>query len=116
MIQIRASNTEVNYYSGGPDRGEAYTLLPENWNRNWHHLAAVSDGQTLTLYIDGKLMVKKELDDKRNLTGTTIFPWNIGRNAENTERKFNGYIDHVMVFDQALSEKEINEYMLWQKD
>ena len=116
VIQVRASNTEVNYYSGGPDRGEAYTLLPLNWNRNWHHLAAVSDGQTLTLYIDGKLMIKKELDDKRNLTGTTTFPWNIGRNAENTERKFNGYIDHVMVFDQPLSEKEINEFMLWQKD
>lgn len=116
VIQVRASNTEVNYYSGGYERGEAYTLLPENWNRNWHHLAGVSDGQSLTLYIDGKLMVKKELDDKRNFTGTTSEPWNIGRNASNPERIFNGYIDHLMVFDKPLTEKEINEFMLFLND
>lgn len=116
VIQIRASNMEVNYYSGGYQRGEAYTLLPGNWNRNWHHLAGVSDGKSLTLYINGQLMVKKVLEDQLNFTGTTNDPWNIGRNAANPDRVFDGYIDHVMVFDKALNEKEVNELMLFMND
>ena len=116
VIQIRASNTEVNYYSGGYQRGEAYTLLPENWNRSWHHIAGVSDGEYLTLYIDGKCVVKKILEDKQNYTGTTNNLWNIGRNAANPDRAFDGYIDHVMVFDRALKENEIKNIMLFYDD
>ena len=116
VIQVRASNTEVNYYSGGYQRGEAYTLLPEDWNRNWHHLAGVSDEQTLKLYIDGQLMVTKPLEEGINFTGTTDHPWNIGRNASHPDRVFDGYIDQLMIFDKALSEKEIKEFMLFMKD
>jgi putative alpha-1,2-mannosidase len=113
VIQIRASNTEVNYYSGGYDRGEAYTLLPETWNRQWHHLAGVSDGKSLTLYIDGKLMVRKELENEANFMGSNIEPWNIGRNASHVDRVFDGYIDHLMVFDKALSQDEVKKFMLF---
>ncbi|WP_242092715.1 GH92 family glycosyl hydrolase [Aestuariivivens sediminicola] len=116
VIQVRASNTEVNYYSGGYQRGEAYTLLPEDWNRNWHHLAGVSDEQNLKLYIDGQLMVTKPLEEGINFTGTTDHPWNIGRNASHPDRVFDGYIDQLMIFDKALSQKEIKEFMLFMKD
>ncbi len=116
VIQVRASNTEVNYYSGGYQRGEAYTLLPTDWNRNWHHLAGVSDGQSLKLYIDGQLMVTKPLEEGINFTGTTDHSWNIGRNASHPDRVFDGYIDQLMIFEKALSAKEINEFMLFMKD
>jgi hypothetical protein len=116
VIQVRASNTEVNYYSGGYQRGEAYTLLPEDWNRNWHHLVGVSDGQSLKLYIDGNLMVTKVLEEAINFTGTTSQPWNIGRNAVNPDRVFDGYIDQLMIFDKVLSVEEIKEFMLFIKD
>ncbi len=113
VIQVRASNTEVNYYSGGYQRGEAYSLVPENWNRQWHHLAGVSDRKELKLYIDGKLMVIKELENQIDFTGTTDKPWNIGRNASNTDRVFDGYIDQLMIFDKALDHEEIKEFMLF---
>ena len=116
VIQVRASNTEVNYYSGGYQRGEAYTLLPKDWNRNWHHLVGVSNGKSLKLYIDGKLMVEKLLGKDMNFASTTGHPWNIGRNAANTDRAYNGYIDQLMIFDKALSDTEIKEFMLFIKD
>ena len=71
---------------------------------------------SLKLYIDGKLMVSKLLEESVSFTGTTNLPWNIGRNAANTDRVFDGYMDQLMIFDKALSGKEINEFMLFIKD
>ncbi len=112
VIQVRASNTEVNYYAGGWQRGEAYSKLPSEWNKRWHHIAGVSTNTSLKLYIDGKLLTEKPIDDVRGALAKTINSvWNIGRNVENTERHFNGYIDEVKIFDKPLSHKEILYHM-----
>jgi putative alpha-1,2-mannosidase len=117
VIQMKASNTVVNFYSGGYERGEVYANVPANWNRNWHHIAGITDGQKQKLFIDGKLVATKEIEilnneDKIAPIGNTNFPWNIGRNAQNPKRVFNGYIDEVRIYQQALSEKEIQQLML----
>ncbi len=61
-------------------------------------------------------MVTKVLEEAINYTGTTHLPWNIGRNAANPDRVFDGCIDQLMIFDKALSDDEIIEFMLCEKD
>jgi hypothetical protein len=70
----------------------------------WHHIAAVYDGETMSVYIDGKL------DSSQPWPGGIAknnFDVLIGENAEQTGRSFNGLIDDVRLYDYALSESEI---------
>lgn len=117
VLQIRASNTELNYYSGSWRRGEVYTLLPDTWNRHWHHMAGVTDGVQQKLYIDGVLCSSKNIvtgnrRPGRAAIGSYHAPWNLGRNAEVTNRVFNGYLDEVMIYRIALSESQIQKVMM----
>ena len=112
-MQVKASNTEMNFYSGGYQRGEAYGSLPKDWNRKWHHLAGVCDSENLKIYLDGKLLTVKPIEKEKQ--ASAIVPdwiWNIGRNSQNPDRVFNGYIDELGFYNKALSEKEINELIL----
>ena len=63
----------------------------------WHHYAVVASGTTITLYYDGELFATAT--DK--LTGFIIDT--IGQAYNNTSFPFNGCIDELWVFDEALS-------------
>jgi hypothetical protein len=116
VLQIRASNTELNYYSDGWRRGEVYALVPDTWNRHWHHLAGVTDGVQHRLYIDGVLCSSKSIvtgnhRPARDAIGSYRAPWNLGRNAEAPNRVFNGYPDEVGIYRTALSHSQIQRVM-----
>jgi len=113
-LQVKANNAVLNFAAGGWQRGEAFGYVPKNWNRNWHHVAGVCGEKTLKVYVDGELMVTKEIS-KPGVIGPTDKPWNIGRNATNTERFFNGYIDEVKIYNKALTQKEVLQMMLYLK-
>jgi len=110
-LQVKANNAVLNFAAGGWQRGEAFGYVPKNWNNNWHHVAGVCDEKTLKVYMDGDLMATKKLS-KPGVIGPTDKPWNIGRNATNTERFFNGFIDEVKIYNKALSQREILQMML----
>jgi hypothetical protein len=70
----------------------------------WHHVAAVYDGKTFSLYVDG------ELDGSEESTGpitASTYPLLIGENAQATGRFWNGLIDEVVIYDRALSVGEV---------
>lgn len=70
----------------------------------WHHVAAVYDGSTQYLYIDGLL------DATAPATGNidnTSFPVFVGENAQATGRHFNGQIDEVRIWRVAKSQTQI---------
>ena len=70
----------------------------------WHHLAAVYNGSVMQLYIDGKL------DGTQTWTGGIAKNNSevlIGENVEQPNRCFDGLIDDVRIYNQALSESEI---------
>lgn len=117
-IQVKQNNTLLNAYIGGWEDREAYAQVPENWNRNWHHIAAVLNGKYQKLYVDGKLAGIKEIEPRNPLgeTGLSDYsnrPWNIGRNAASSERIFHGLIDDVRVYQKALTPEEICNIMLY---
>lgn len=111
FIALQATgNRTLSFFAGGWGRGECTVHLPGNWENNWHHIAGVSDGNMLKIYIDGKEAGNLYVGDKVNLSSPG--KWNIGRNEEfPNERIFNGYIDHFKVFVEPLTSSEIEKEM-----
>jgi probable HAF family extracellular repeat protein len=76
----------------------------------WHHVAAVYDGTNKYLYVDGTL------DASVAVTGTlatNTYAVEIGENAEQTARIWDGKIDEVRLWNAALSQTTISNWM-WQ--
>lgn len=98
----------LTFFAGGWGRGDVTVKVPENWKQQWHHIAGVCKGDSLSLYIDGKLFGAAKVDGVVNLSvGNT---WQIGRNEEfPAERIFHGSMDGVKVYEQALSSAEVSK-------
>ncbi len=76
----------------------------------WHHGAATYDGETLKLYVDGKL--QKQVVPWRGAIPANTNDLTIGLNRSNPGlqqkgQAFNGMLDDLMIFNHALSEAEI---------
>ena len=70
----------------------------------WHHVVASYNGRVKTIWIDG------ELDAWVPASGTIAqndFPVVIGENAQSQKRYWNGWIDEVAVYTQALTPLDI---------
>src|SRR5258708_609641 len=63
-LQVKASNTLVDFYTGGWEGHEAIANVPPDWNRHWHHIAGVTEGDSLRLYIDGRLFATKKAEPR----------------------------------------------------
>ncbi|HUA64235.1 MAG TPA: choice-of-anchor tandem repeat GloVer-containing protein [Alphaproteobacteria bacterium] len=76
---------------------------------NWHHIAGVYDGAgNKYLYVDGSL------DAYTNVAGTlssNSYPLDIGENAQQSGRVWDGEIDEVRIWDVALSQSRIQADM-----
>jgi hypothetical protein len=70
----------------------------------WHHAAAVFDGATKYLYVDGVLDASKPW---ANVIDQTTDPVWIGSNSDYPGRLWKGSIDEVAVYNRALSGNEI---------
>ena len=78
--------------------------IDDSFNGEWHHVASTYDGLHLRLYVDGAL--RATLEHAGSIAAGT-FNVNIGRNAQNTDRLYNGLIDEVRIYDGALPPAEI---------
>jgi YVTN family beta-propeller protein len=70
----------------------------------WHHVAAVYDGATIKVYLDGILdgsapTITAPVDGSASLK--------IGARGDDADTRLNGLIDEVRIYDQALSSTEI---------
>ncbi len=71
---------------------------------DWHYMAAVYDGSSMKLYLDGTLMAEKAQSGNLNSSNAPIF---IG--SLTSSNYFNGQIDEMQIFGLALTEDAINE-------
>jgi hypothetical protein len=69
---------------------------------DWHHYEVVASGTTITLYVDGTLFGS----DLNNLTGFTYNAIGEAYTAA-SDFDFNGQIDEVWIFDEALTAARI---------
>jgi len=110
IVMQTKNNRTLSFFAGGWGRGECITSLPENWLNNWHHIAGVSDGNNLKIFIDGIEIANQFVGVPVNLS--TSAKWTVGRNEEFPEQRFfKGYIDQFKVFTEPLSLHEINQEM-----
>jgi len=70
----------------------------------WHHTAGVYDGSKYYLYVDGELDASKDTSGSMSISSFPVF---IGANAQQGGREFEGLIDDVRVYKQALMDTEI---------
>ena len=78
----------------------------------WRHVAMVVEGTSRTLYFNGKVIGGDQAGEASFPDGSEIV---IGkRNTGRDERHFAGLIDGVLLFERALTQKEVSKVMLWQ--
>ena len=99
----QADNFPLVLKNGRPYNTAAKLMSPERLDAAWHHLALTDDGKTLRLYVDGRLMAKKD-------TTIVIIPGAIGV-SEESQSVFGGQIDEVRVWNAALSRHDIARWM-----
>ncbi len=88
-------------------RKEITTTLPST--DVWHHIALVFDGTRLDLYVDGSSVANAQFA-ATSLIATTD-PLNISKRVGTSQYFFDGDIDEVRVYQQALDELEIQTVM-----
>ena len=80
----------------------------EDWQ--WHHLVQVWDGEEkrLRIYVDGEEKFNRTND---SMTSNLIVPdgFYIGRDVPGNTRNLGGYVDEVMLFDEALTAEQVFE-------
>lgn len=76
----------------------------------WNHFAAVSDGDSLRLYINGSLVVTEPFFTGTGIVDQDISTVEIGRQnyQSTTTGAFNGAIDQVNIYNCALTSSEIS--------
>ncbi len=76
---------------------------------DWFHVAGVYDGAQKLLYINGEIDATS--DSTGNITTSTM-PVFIGDNSQNTGRHWAGLIDDVRIYNNALTQADIQSAML----
>jgi hypothetical protein len=73
------------------------------WDTNWHFIALTYDGTTAKLYADGTLVASAA-------KSWNLVPYecNIGEQVNNGSEYWNGNIDDVRIYNQALSATQIS--------
>jgi len=105
-MQWTAGKIETWIYIGGWNgtRGKQ-TVTPKV--KTWHHVAGVYDGSSVRQYVDGKLDIEFPLKGAINSIGEVF---RVGQ-AQTGLTPMRGTIDEVVIYNRALSEKEIQEDM-----
>jgi O-glycosyl hydrolase len=102
-LRINNGKYEVGYYDGG-HRSAAFTIPVGDLN-TWVHLAGTYDGTTWRLYRNGV-----QVATYTSATGANAYSakaWRIG-SSDTPGQYFNGTIDSVRLYAQALSASEVS--------
>lgn len=103
------NESELEFYVGDRKKTSVKTVVPENWQNNWHLVSGIYNGTQLQLYIDGE----KKAETACSLTiENKPFPLNLGRNPEieaqeNPNHYSNAAFDQLAIFDKAINVQEL---------
>ena len=103
-----ASSNVIEYFIYDDTWYTAVFAVDNTFNGDWHHLAGTYDGSNLRLYVDGDLKATTPHVGSISTNGYNV---NIGRNTQETGRLYNGTIDDVRIYNNALSQADILELM-----
>jgi Concanavalin A-like lectin/glucanases superfamily/F5/8 type C domain len=91
-----------------PGGGSVNLDWPYDADADWHSIVAVGDGQSLTIYLDGKAAASGGSLVADNY-GTSTFPVNIGGGGifDDAGNWFTGDVDEIYIYQRALSAPEV---------
>ena len=99
-FNFREGNNTLGYHwPGGQWWWDSNLEVPSG---QWSHVAMVANGNSMTLYLNGKAAVHNIA-----LTATDISALKIGSYRGWIGRNFNGLIDEVCIWDRALTQNEV---------
>jgi hypothetical protein len=104
-IEFGFENGDIHVWTSGG--GEARTA----WgfaNNTWHHVAAVGDGTTVKVYVDGQIVASGGTAVSTNY-GTSTYGFKIGGSGiwDATGNWLEGQLDDVRVYSRALSQDQV---------
>ncbi|MFH1724060.1 MAG: LamG-like jellyroll fold domain-containing protein [Elusimicrobiota bacterium] len=105
--QLRAASDGALYAGFAAETGGAFSLTSYAGALNtgvWQHVAAVYDGASLRLYLDGAEIASR---DAYGSLRRNEYPVSIGRWHAGYPNWFEGMIDEAAVYDRALSADEV---------
>lgn len=102
FIKLTPTKFEWHQEGGGADNFDVADLVVGDW----HHIAVVKSGTTLEYFFDGLSVGVQTLNVA---IGAAEHPFFIGghANTASVNEHFNGFIDDVRIYDEALPEAEI---------
>jgi len=104
-LKHNAGNTiEFFVYDPVAQWCSATYAVNSSFNDQWHHVAGTYDGNDVKLYIDGVLAATASQVGTIN---HLVYAVNIGRNAQEPDRFYDGAIDEVRIYGRALDATEI---------
>jgi type II secretory pathway pseudopilin PulG len=98
------------------DAGNWYAALYQvnsSFNNVWHHLAGTYDGLKVKLYVDGVL---RNTVNHNGSIASNNYNVQLGKDAQNTDRLYDGVLDSVRIYNRALSAAEITQLYQWTGD
>ena len=110
ILEFYIFGGKLDAENGTYEKFSASIPTPANWNDQWHHVAGVYDGQTMNLYLDGKLVAAQI-----NPAGIAVGPNPVGvggiplfdATKAETLPTFKGLIDSARIYNRALSAEEL---------
>lgn len=102
-----SSRNSVGFACSDLSRNEVGDLLGNKdvADGEWHHVAGVLDGGTISIYVDGALDASAQSSPNISANDYAVL---IGANAQVDGRRFRGLIDDVRIYDRALSVEELH--------
>lgn len=100
----------IQFFIYDGDYRAVHVPVDSSFNGIWHHVAGTYDGSEVKLYIDGAL--EASLAYTGSIASST-HSVNIGSNAEVSGRFYDGAIDDVRIYDNALTAGQVLQLYEW---
>lgn len=110
---ITLNNGQIGVWSGISSSGDNELQTTKTINDDkWHHVAVVSDGANMVLYVDGMLL-PGSISTAGGTLQTVARPWRIGMNNSCCSNGYpiNAAIDEFRVWNTALTQTQIRDRM-----
>jgi len=94
----------ITFWSNPVASQDGVVEIPLN---EWHHIAGVYEtGGNLTVYVDGEVDAQIAADSPIGISYQNVL---IGNNPDSMERFWNGLIDDVHIYNNALTQAELQQ-------
>ena len=107
-IKHQSGNNLEFFVYDGSWHATNYTTDIASLNGDWHHMAGTFDGTELKFYLDGEMVLSSAFS---GTIGTATHSVTIGENSQATGRFFDGMLDDARIYNEALSQDQIQADM-----